>query len=222
MFIIVAGAGLIGEKITRILVENNYNVVVIDRDREVCEAVYAETGAMTVHGDATDIHVLTEAGAETADVVLCLMNAHADNIACALLSKSLGIPRIIARLRDPHYEEAYKQAGVTTIVNVADFLTDQIITEVEQPQVKQIVRVGGAEVYAVEIPKKAKSVGMKIMEITGLPSFPTECVFMGIYQEDGDFLIPRGGYTLEGGDTVFLISKPHYIKDAIDVLIEEK
>lgn len=221
MFVIVAGAGITGKRITKMLVENNHDVVVIDKDREVCETVYAETGAMTIHGNATDLPVLEEAGAHQADVVLCLMRGHADNIACALLSKSLGVTRIVARLRDPHYGQAYKEAGVTVVISVADLLINQIMVEVEQPEVKKIMTLGGggAEVYAVKIPKKAKSAGLKIMEITSQPKFPKECVFMGVYcEDDGSFLIPRGDYIIHEGNTVFLISKPQFIKEAIDML----
>ena len=86
-----------------------------------------------------------------------------DNLTHAILSKSLGIPRIIARLRDPHYEQAYRGAGVTTIVNVAGLLINQVMKEIEQPKVKRIMTLGGekTEVYMVKIPKRAKSVEKK-------------------------------------------------------------
>jgi trk system potassium uptake protein TrkA len=224
MFIIVAGANLIGKEITKMLAKSSHDIVVIDKNRETCEALYAETGAVTVNGNATDIHTLQEAGAARAEVILCLMQ-DSDNLACAILSKSLGIPRIIARLRDPHYEQAYKGAGVTTIVNVAGLLINQVMTEIEQPKVKRIMTLGGekAEVYMVKIPKRAKSAGKKIMEIVNQAIFPKECVFMGIYhEEDGNFLIPRGDYTIQEEDTVFLVSKPQYIKQAADVLTTVK
>ncbi|MBU7019039.1 MAG: TrkA family potassium uptake protein [Theionarchaea archaeon] len=220
MFVIVAGANLMGKEVTKILVKSSHDVVVIDKNRDTCESVYAETGAMTIHGNATDIHVLEEAGAAKTEVIICLMQ-DADNLACALLSRSLGIPRIIARLRDPHYEQAYQQAGVTTTVNAAGLLLDQIMMEIEQPRIKRIMTLGGgkAGIYMVRIPEKARSVGMKIKDITGLPIFPRECVFMGIYHEDdGSFLIPRGDYAIREEDTIFLISKPHYIEQATDVL----
>ena len=224
MFVIVAGAGLIGRRIIELLVENRHDIVVIDKEREVCEKIYAETGAMTVHGNATDIHVLKEAGAEKADVIVLLMRGEADNIACALLSKSLGVPHIIARMRDPHYEQAYHQAGAS-IVRMADLLINQIMVEIEQPEVKKIMTLSGgeAEIYAVRIPKKARSAGMKIKEITGRPDFPKECVFMGIYcGESGNFHIPRGDYVIREEDTVFLVSKPQYINLAAGILTKVK
>lgn len=225
MFVIVAGAGLIGSAITKMLVQNKHDVVVIDLARDVCDTVHAETGAMTIHGSATNIQILEDAGALKADVILCLMRNDADNIACALLSKSLKIPRIIARLRNPRYEEAYKLAGVTTIVRMADLLLNQIMTEIEQPKVKKIMvlRGGKAQIYAVKIPQRARSIGMAIKEIAQKKNFPSECVFMGIYRETkGDFLIPRGSHTLQEGDIVFLVSRSQYIKKATDILTKIK
>jgi trk system potassium uptake protein TrkA len=225
MYIIVAGGGAIGQPLTKMLVENNHDVVVIDKDANVCESVYAETGALTIHGNATDLRILEQSGAAKADVITCLMYSSADNIACALLAKSLGIPRIIARLRFPAYEEAYKLAGVTSIVRMADLLINQIMMEIEQPKVRKITTVGGgrAEIYSVKIPQNAKSIGMTIKDIAQHPDFPTECVFMGIYREDrDDFLIPRGNHTLQEGDDVFLVSKGQYIKAATAFLRKVK
>lgn len=225
MYIIVAGAGIIGQQITRLLVEKKHDIVVIDRDPDVCQTVYTETGALTIQGNATDIHILEKAGAFKADIILCLMRSAADNIACALLAKSLGIPRIVSRLRNPRYEEAYRLAGVNAIVSVADLLVDQLLMEIEQPRVKHISRLGGgkAQIYAVKIPEKALGVGMTIKDITQKRKFPKEVVFIGIYREESeDFLIPRGSHIIEKGDTVFLVSKAQSVKQATDILIKEK
>jgi|AntAceMinimDraft_14_1070370.scaffolds.fasta_scaffold31941_2 trk system potassium uptake protein TrkA len=221
MYIIIAGAGLIGRETTIMLTGNKHDVVVIDFDREVCDKIHADTGAMAVNGSATDIRVLIEAGAGKADVVIAVMNNDADNISCALLSKSLGVPRVIARLMDPRYEQAYKLAGVTSVVRMADLLLNQIIMEVEQPRVRKIMVLGGgkAQIYAVKIPDKARSIGMAIREITREKRFPQECVFTGVYrEEEGEFIFPRGDYIIRGGDTVSLVSTTRYIKPATDFL----
>ncbi len=221
MYIIIAGAGIIGHEVAKVLVESKHDIVIVDKDPQVCESIYAETGVLTINGNATDIHILEKAGALKADVILCLMREAADNIACSLLAKSLGIPRIVARLRNPRYAEAYMLAGVTAIVRMSDLLVNQIIMEVEQPKVRKVTTLGGgkAQVYAVKVPKNAQSIGMKIREITEKRKFPKDVVFVGIYREDReDFLIPRGSNTIEEGDMVFLISKSQHIKQATDFL----
>ena len=137
------------------------------------------------------------------------------------MAKSLGVPSIIALLRKPEYEPAYRSAGVTTIISLTDLLLHQLIMEIERPSVQSIMPLGGgrAEIYAVEIPAGAKSVGMTVKEITEQAGFPKECVFVGIYHEDSDiFCIPRGDHDLKERDTVFLISNRQYIKPATDFL----
>ena len=221
MRIIVAGAGVTGYLLLKMLVAKKHDVVVIDVDREVCEEVYAETGAMTIHGSATDIRILEKAGMQNSDFVLCLVRHDSDNIAISILAKSLGVKSIIALLRKPEYAPAYKSAGVTTLISLTDLLLHQLMMEIEQPNVKSIMPLGGgkAEIYAVEIPPGAKSIGMTVREITEQRDFPKECVFVGIYHEDSDiFCIPRGDHDLKEWDTVFLVSNSQYIKPATEFL----
>ena len=223
MRIIVAGAGVTGYLLLKMLVAKKHDVVVIDVDREVCEEVYAETGAMTIHGSATDVRILKKAGMQNSDVVLCLVRHDSDNIAISILAKSLGAKSIIALLRKPEYEPAYKSAGVTTLISLTDLLLHQLMMEIEQPNVKSIMPLGGgkAEIYAVEIPPGAKSIGMTVREITEQRGFPQECVFVGIYHEDSDiFCIPRGDHDLKEWDTIFLVSNSLYIKPATEFLTQ--
>ena len=225
MRIIVAGAGVIGYHIIRMLVANKHDVVAIDKDRETCEILYAETGVVVLHGSATDIRTLEKAGAAEADVMACLMRNDADNIAAAILAKSIGVSSTIGLLRKPEYEQAYRSAGITHVISTTDLLSHQIIMEIEQPTVKKLTTLGGgkAEVYAVEIPPDAVSVGMTIREITQQKKFPEACVFVGIYQEDGDhFSIPRGDHKLHKWDTVFLVTNSQNIKKATDLLTRGK
>lgn len=225
MYVIIAGVGVIGKQITQVLVENKHDVVVIDRDTDVCEAVYAETGALTIQGNATDIHILQKAGATKADVIVCLMHLAADNIACALLAKSLGIPRVVMRSRNPVYDDAYRLAGGTDIVRMADLVVNQLIMEIEQPKVKKIMTLGGgsAGIYVVIIPENASCADLTIKEIAQKRTFPKDCLIIGIYKHDkDDFVIPRGNQTLEQGDTVFFLARTHDIKKATDFLTKTK
>lgn len=221
MRVVVAGAGVIGFQVVKMLVTNKHDVVVIDLDRAVCEAIYADTGAVIINGSATDIRILEKAGVRNSDVMACLVRNDSDNIACALLSKSLGVPSIIALLRKPEYEEAYRTVGVTQVISTTDILAHQLIVEIEQPKVRKIISIGGgkAEIYAVHIPADAKCVGLMVKEITQEKNFPRDCVFMGIYHETKDlFFIPRGDHSLDALDTVFLVANGQNIKKATDFL----
>ncbi|MCF7858004.1 MAG: TrkA family potassium uptake protein [Candidatus Cloacimonetes bacterium] len=225
MFVIIAGAGVIGSRVTKVLVERDHDVVVIDKSLDVCEMIYSETGAMTINGSATDIRTLQDAGVKKADMIVCMMRNDADNISCALLAKSLGLEKVVARLRIPQYKQAYQIAGIQGIVNMSELLLDRIIIEIENPKVKKIFTMGAekAAVYAIHINEDAKVVGNSIKDIAQNKNFPDDCVFMGIYRKDKDeFLIPRGNHVLQKNDSVFIISSSSFIKQASDYLTRKQ
>ena len=221
MYIVIAGAGMVGGELARSLVENRHDVVVIDQDKEVCDKLYAETGVVAVQGSAARIEVLNEAGAQKADVMVAAMPNDAENLTCAILAKSLGVPRIIVRMRSPAYEDAYRLAGVTSIVRVLDLMINQMMIEVEQPEIRTIMTIGGgkADVFATVVPQGAKVAGSRVEDIAKDPKFPDQCVFIAVYNSETDeFALPRGDRVICEGDEVFLISSAEDIKWAADFM----
>ena len=129
MNIVVAGGGMVGGEPVLRLVENKHDVVVIDEHKDVCDRLYANTGVVAVHGRAEQVNTLKEAEVHKADIVVTATGNDAHNLACAILAKSLGVNRIIARMRDPAYENAYKLAGADSILRVTDLMVSQMINE---------------------------------------------------------------------------------------------
>ena len=208
MYIIVAGGGVVGEQIVKILVANKHDVVVIDIDKNVCENIYAETGALTINGSATSIKILKEAGAEKADFLLCLMHNDADNIAASLLGKSLNVKKVLGVVRKSIYYEAYKKAGVDIIIKLSDLLLNRVITQIEEPPIKALTSIGtgGLTVYSLEIPEKSHVIDKKIKELHEDKRFPNDFLMIGIYKSDKDhFLIPKGGSVIGKGDRIFFV-----------------
>jgi len=221
MFVVVAGAGTIGREVTAQLLGNHHDVVVIDMDHDVCRGLYSLTGVETVNGNATRLDVLADAGLEKADVLVCLMRSDADNIATAILARSLGVNRILARMRDPGYAEAYKLSGVSSVLRVADLLINQVLTEIEQPKVKRIMRLAGgaAEMYAVSVSETSWAAGKTVTNIASHKSFPREAILAGIYRVGSEaFVVPRGDTRLEAADTVYVVTPSRNIKTIADIL----
>jgi trk system potassium uptake protein TrkA len=221
MYIIVGGIGLVGGELARRLVENKHDVVVIDRDKEVCDRLYAETGVVAIQGNISQIETLREANIDKAEVLVATTGSDTDNLACAILAKSFGVPSVIARMRNPAYESAYKLVGVTSVVHVTDLMVNQIIIEVEKPKVRRVLSVGGgkADIYSVVIPRGARVAGKTVESIAKHPAFPPTCVFVAVYNREKDELsIPRGQQLIHQGDELLLISPAEDIKKVTDFL----
>lgn len=209
MYVVVAGLGLVGGELTRRLVENKHDVVAIDSDAEACEKIYAELGVVAIKGDVARIEILEQAGIDKADVFVAAVGHDAVNLAAAILARSFGLEQVIVRMRNPSYEKAYQLAGVTSMLRVTNLMVNQMMMEIEKPQVRRIVTIGGgkAVIYSVDIPEGAKVAGKTVESIARNPGFPSACVVVAVYRMGSDeLLIPRGPQTVLERDEVFLIS----------------
>lgn len=224
MYVLIAGAGLVGSGLAKRLVRKKHDVVVVDSDEEVCDRVYREYGAVSVNGDATDVEVLEEAGLGRADVSVATMRRDADNLSFSLLADNFGVSRIFARMRNVKYEDAYRAAGVTDVINIVDLYLDQFTMEIEHPKLQRVATLGGgkASVVIVSVPENSRGAGESIAEITQDKKFPEDCVIAGIYRED-EFIIPRGNRTILSGDRIFLAAATNDIEGAARYLgVREK
>lgn len=224
MYIVVIGGGMVGGGLVRRLMDNKHDVVLLERDRELCDALYAETGVIAIHGDGTSVDAIKEAGIDKADAVVAATGSDAVNLAAAVIAKSFDVPEIIVRMRNPGYRNPYRLAGATRIIRVTDLMVNQMMIFVENPKVRRITAIGGgkADVFVVVVPEGAGVAGKSIIDITGDSRFPDQCVFVAVFnQEKDEFRIPRGRQIINERDEVFLISPAEDIKQVVDLLTQK-
>jgi trk system potassium uptake protein TrkA len=221
MYVVIAGGGLVGLGLAQRLAEHRHDVVVVDRDKAVCEEICAKIGALAIHGNATHIDVLEEAGMRKAEVAVATMPTDGDNLAFTILSRNFGVPRILARMRNPRYETAYQMAGVTKTINVMDLFIHQLILEIEQPSLRQVATFGGGKaiIAVAAVPEGARAHGKTVAEIASAEDFPKECVIAGIFRDaTKEFIIPRGQKDIRAGDHVFLAASGEKLGHAAEFL----
>jgi len=221
MYIIIGGVGMVGMELARRLVENKHDVVIVDADERVCDKVYAELGVVAINGNIARIETLTEANIDKADCLVTCTGNDTDNLACAILAKSLGVPQVICRMRNPSYENAYKLVGVTSVVRVTDLMVNLMIVEIEKPKVRRVLAIGGgkADIYSLVVPEGARVAGHTVQEIARDPGFPPDSIFIAVFDRDkGEVSIPRGQQIINEGDQLLMISPAEQIKKVTDFL----
>lgn len=221
MYIIIAGGGIAGRNLTKNLVQK-HDVIVIEKEQSVAEKIYSRYGAVTVLGSATRIDILKEAGIEKCDVAIAVMRDDADNLSFSLLAKNFGVKKILVRMREPEYENAYQMAGATNIAATMELIVDRFITDIEEPDVRKVASLGDgkAEVSILTIPPESRISGMKISEIVSQKNFPQNCVIAGIYDKAQDrYIVPRGNREIFAGNQVFLVASKDDMERAADFLL---
>jgi trk system potassium uptake protein TrkA len=195
---------------------------VIEKEQSVAEKIYSRYGAVTVLGSATRIDILKEAGIEKCDVAIAVMRDDADNLSFSLLAKNFGVEKILVRMREPEYENAFEMAGATNIAATMELIVDRFITDIEEPDVRKVASLGDgkAEVSILTIPQESRISGMKISEIVSQKNFPENCVIAGIFDKAQDrYIVPRGNREIFAGNQVFLVASKDDMERAADFLL---
>jgi trk system potassium uptake protein TrkA len=224
MYIIIAGGGISGRNLTKNLVQK-HDVIVIEKEQSVAEKIYSRYGAVTVLGSATRIDILKEAGIEKCDVAIAVMRDDADNLSFSLLAKNFGVEKILVRMREPEYKNAYEMAGATNIAATMELIVDRFITDIEEPDVRKVASLGDgkAEVSILTIPPESPISGMKISEIVSQKNFPENCVIAGIFDKAQDrYIVPRGNREIFAGNQVFLVASKDDMEKAADFLLNNE
>jgi trk system potassium uptake protein TrkA len=222
MKIVIAGGGRVGTALAARLVAQRHAVTVIDRDRGVVDRVFEEVGAVTVHGDATDPRILEAAGLATADVVAAMLQRDADNLAVTVLARARTDARIMVRMLDDTYRDAYHLAGARDVIAEADVVVTKIATSLEFPEVGGIIPLAGdAIVFELPITPRSRVAGKTVAQVRAEPSFPRDCVFAAIVDAEGRTELPTGVTALRAGHTLVLVARREQLGDAVAALTAE-
>jgi len=219
MYIIIAGGGLVGKGLAQKLVENKHDVVVIDGNQSVCEQIYAEYGAVSVHGNATHLNVLESARMDQCDVAVAAMRNDPDNLTFALLAKHFNVPQILVRMRDPNYESIYKSVGVTQIARAISLMIDQLMVNIESPELRKVIGIGELEICIINVPENARTAGKTVANLTKEKGFPADIIVTSIFQDEKEaFVIPHGNTVVNAKDRLFLCGTRKDIKAAASII----
>ena len=103
MYIIIAGAGLVGFHIASLLAEGEHEVAVVEQSETVIETIRNQLDVTTLLGDAATPKILREAEAARADLIIAVTNNDETNIITCFIAKELGAKMTVARVRNPEY-----------------------------------------------------------------------------------------------------------------------
>ncbi len=221
MRIVLAGAGGVGRRLAARLASDRHDVVIIDLNRELCDAVSAEYGVVAICGNATDIATLEEAEIGRADVAAALMGLSADNLAFSLLAHGAGVDRIIARMPNPRYRAAYERAGVTSILDATGLFLDRLVLEIERPPVHQVAAIadGQGAIVWVAVAAGSAAVERALDDLRRDRRFPRGCVVAALLRSESErLLFPTGRDRLLPGDRVLLVGTIDGVTRASDLL----
>ncbi len=205
MYIIIVGGGKVGYYLTKTLVNEGSNEILLIEKNPKKVATYGERfGSVVLEGDGAESSTLEMAGAARADVVIAVTGDDEDNLViCQTAKKMFKVPRTIARVNNPKNEDIFKRLGIDVTVSQTNVILSIIEQEIPERGLVHLMTLKHAQMAIVEatVEEKAMAAGRSLSDI----QFPNNIVISAVLR-DGQLIIPNGETVLRPRDEVIALA----------------
>ncbi len=213
MFILIVGGGKVGSYLSRALLNQGHELVVIEKDERKAKMLERLIDRhVTVVGDGCDPLVLDAAGVARADVVVADTGDDEDNLVVVLLSKRKSKARCIARVNNPANKLIFNSLDSddpVIVISSTELILDVLNEHVNASKYRSMLETmhlfgkGDMQLVKVAIPERSPVDGKRLAEI----DFPHNSVVVAVDRPNHDLEIPTGDTTLRAGDAMIVIVK---------------
>lgn len=220
MKIVIIGAGEVGFYLGGLLSKNKHDVIILDRDKEALARVSEKLDVLTIEGNATSGTDLIHAGVESADIVVAATSVDEVNMIAAMMSKRLGVKRVIARVRSNELsspDSPIKPAdlGIDVVIHPEYSVALDTVQLLKRAAASDVINIadGAMQLVGIKIDSKSPLIGKTMIEYTKEMA-PT--VFRVVAVARGGFtIIPKGDTKLQKNDQFFVLAQSSDIKKII-------
>jgi len=205
MYIIIVGGGDLGFYLAQILLDEEHDVVIVEKDEKVCEKIANELDLVVTKGDGTETKTLEKAGIKEADALVALTGQDETNMVISLLAKELGAKNVATRIGKIEYDESVlKKLGIDIVIHPEAAAAGYISELITKPEVLDLAFIsrGQAEIMEIEITEKSKIVGKKIKDI----EHPPGSAIVAVYENE-NLIIPDPDTEINVGSKILILAK---------------
>lgn len=202
MYCIIIGGGRVGTSLASYLASEGHDVVIVEKNPDIANALRADTTFFVVTGDGTETGNLESAGASKADVLFAVTGDDNTNLVAVHIGEhQFSIPNIVLGVNNPRNVKVFRELGVKKVVDRTSDAVQKMIDSMNDLRASAVVDEGRARVLEYEVEKESYADGTVIGKLY-LPENAT----VGAILRGGKILDTDMSTVLKAGDTVVVIS----------------
>lgn len=205
MYIIIVGGGKVGYYLTKSLLEDGHEVLLIERDPNKFSTLEHELGANLLRGDGCEVSTLEMTGMGRADIVVAVTGDDEDNlVVCQLAKHRFNVPRSIARINNPKNEKIFHRLGIDITVSSTELILSQIEQVIPTQSLVHLLTLKsvGVNFVEMEVSSSSPALGRPLRDL----GIPDDCVLPLLIREGNKPVIPFGDTVLLAGDQVIAVT----------------
>ena len=220
MKVLILGAGRVGGSLATALVNNNYDVSIVDHDKSILATLEDKLDILTVEGHASHPLSIKKAGADDSTTVIAVTsNDEVNSIACQIAKNNFNVKKTICRLSEETYSEDLSLFGneiIDIVISPEKEVMNHLKELIQHPGTEQIEKFadGMVNLVSVKAKKKGKLVGRELKGIK--EDMPNADAFVASIYRKGKPFIPSGETIIKEGDEVYFVSSASNIDQIVN------
>jgi trk system potassium uptake protein len=205
MYVVVVGGGKVGYYLTKLLLEEGREVLLIEKDPRKCAALADTLGANVLEGDGCEIAVMEEAGMGRANVVLAVTGDDEDNLViCQVARVRFNAPRTIARVNNPKNQAIFRKLGIDVTISSTELIMRQIEQALPAESLLHLLKLqnAGVSLVELEVPASSPAIAQPLRSL-GISADSILCL---VIRQGAEAIIPSGDTVLATGDQVIAVT----------------
>ncbi|MCX5999766.1 MAG: TrkA family potassium uptake protein [Chloroflexi bacterium] len=193
-----------GYYLSKSLLSEGHEVLVIDRDPARVERIEEELGSVCMQGDGCEAATLEEAGARRAGLFVAVTGEDEDNlVACQVARHRFNVPRVVARMNNPRNEALFKKLGIDVTISATNLILEHIGQEVSSRRLVHLLDISetSIEVVQIRVQAGAPAVGRQIGQLA-LPSGNV----LALIIRNREVVLPADDTAIEADDRVIAVT----------------
>ncbi|HEV2074039.1 MAG TPA: TrkA family potassium uptake protein [Thermomicrobiales bacterium] len=204
MYIIVVGGGKVGYYLTKTLLADGHEVLLIEQDDRKVETYSERLGACVLEGNGAEAAVQSNAGAARADVVVAVTGEDEDNLViCQMAKQKFQVGRTIARVNNPKNEELFRLLGIDVTVSQTNHILNLIGQAIPERSLIHLLNLRHESLAIIEatISERSPVANMAIDDI----ELPLDCAIAAI-ERGNDLIVPSSSTVIKPGDEIIAVT----------------
>lgn len=208
MYAIIMGGGRVGLALANLLIDNGFDITLIESDEGLCSDVAGELDALVIHGNGTNSKLLEETNIEDADYFIATTGNDEANLLSCILVRKYNVETIIARVSNPDHEEAFKEVGIDKVISPEISAARDLAQFVTNPKVSKLTTLGEGDAEIIEMTiTNDRVIGKRFKDIS-----PTKDYIIIATYQNGKLVIPQPDNIISRGEKVSLLVKRGTLK----------
>ena len=209
MRVVIVGAGKLGYSIAELLSQEEYDIVVIDKEEKQLSNIKENLDVLTIAANGSSPITMDDPDVQGADMLIAVTGSDEVNMVCCILAKKHGIVHTVARIRDMQFMSEAKEY-LKANFDIDLMLNPEYITAMEINRILMVPAAlnvedfaeGRVRLFETKVRRKSPLANIPLKDLDIPKSILAAMIF-----RDHRMIVPHGDDCLMAHDNVYFVGE---------------